>query len=102
MAANINVDWSVLEEKGKEIAQEAVNLRSSVDSIQKQVVGLQNSWQSNASDNMLEKMNAMTSTFERFEKVVNEYASFLGETSRVYAETENNVAREADNKLQFK
>ena len=101
MAANINVDWSVLESKGTEIEKQATHLRNSVDGIQKEVRNLKDTWQSDASDSMLAKMNAMTTTFNRSEEVVKEYAKFLKDTAHTYSETEGNITK-ASNSLEFK
>lgn len=101
MAANINVDWNELNIKSGEMKKEATNLRSSVDLIQKEVVSLDRTWQSDASDTMLGKMKSMTGVFERFEQVVKDYAKFLEETAKHYSETENAV-NEATNELEFK
>lgn len=81
--------------------KEAGNLRSAVDSIQRQVKSLGDSWQSDASDRMISIMNDMTHVFERFEGVVNEYGAFLENTARIYRETEGNI-NEATNALNFK
>ena len=101
MAANINVDWNELNLKSSDMKKEACNLRSAVDSIQRQVKSLGDSWQSDASDRMISIMNDMTPVFERFENVVKEYGAFLENTARIYSETEGNI-NEATNELHFK
>ena len=101
MAANINVDWNELNLKSSDMKKEAGNLRRAVDSIQRQVKSLGDSWQSDASDRMISIMNDMTPVFERFENVVKEYGAFLENTARIYSETEGNI-NEATNELHFK
>ncbi|WP_444240086.1 WXG100 family type VII secretion target [Eshraghiella crossota] len=101
MAANINVDWNELNLKSSDMKEEASNLRSAVDSIQRQVKSLGDSWQSDASERMISIMNDMTPVFERFESVVKEYGAFLENTARIYSETEGNINK-ATNALNFK
>lgn len=103
MAANITVNWDTLKAKSDSVFSESTEMETTLGEIKTEIVNLNNTWQSNASEQMIDYMNgAMNTAFIRYKEVLDEYAKFLGEASTTYSEAENRLVSEANNLLDFK
>ncbi len=103
MAANITVNWDVLKTKSENVYSESNSMETTLNEIKQEIVNLNNTWQSNASEQMIEYMNgAMNNAFIRYKEVLDDYAAFLNEASTTYSDTENVLVNEANNLLDFK
>lgn len=100
--ANIEVDWNELNEKGNEMVKESGKMKEILENIKTEIINLNDTWQSNSAEQMVGYINGvMTTTFEKYKKVVEEYGQYLQAASERYSETETNLTEEANKMLNF-
>lgn len=100
--ANIKVDWNELSHKGELMVTESGNMETILGNIKTEITNLDQTWQSNSAEQMIGYINGvMTTTFEKYKKVVEEYGKYLKEASKRYSETESNLTGEANKMLNF-
>ena len=100
--ANIEVDWEELNKKGELMVDESSNMETILGNIKKEITNLNETWHSNSAEQMIGYINGvMTTTFENYKKVVEEYGKYLQEASERYSETEANLTGEANKMLNF-
>lgn len=101
--ANIKVDWEDLRLKGDEMVKESTNMYDILGDIKEEILKLNETWESNSATQMVGFINGvMTTTFERYKTVVEEYGKFLNEASTQYSQTEDALTKAANNMLDFK
>lgn len=101
--ADIKVDWSELLSKSESMKNESVKMEMTLEEIRRIINDLNESYQSNASEQMIHYMNtSMKKAFERYKQVVDEYAKFLLEAGNMWGEVENVITEKANMMLDFK
>lgn len=71
------------------------SLASRLEDIKTQMNGLASTWQSDASNTIREKFNALQPRFEEYKSVVDAYARFLDNTVTSYDATETAINNNA-------
>lgn len=66
-------------------------LSSRLTQIKTTLVNLENTWDSDASRTIVEKMNNMQPTFDSYKDVVASYSEFLHKTAQAYDQTETQL-----------
>lgn len=101
--ANIKVDWEDLKLKGDEMVKESQNMYDILGDIKKEIVALNDTWESNSATQMISYINGvMTNAFTRYKTVVAEYGQFLNDAATQYSSTEDALTQAANNMLDFK
>ena len=91
MAEGINITLAEVTATASSIRSTNTNLSNTLSQIKTQVANLSGSWQSDASETIRAKMNAMESKFENYREVVESYAKFLDNTVANYEATESSI-----------
>lgn len=100
--AKIEVDWNELSHKGELMVTESGNMETILGNIKNEITNLNDTWQSNSAEQMIGYINGvMTTTFEKYKKVVEEYGKYLKEASERYSETEGSLTEKANTMLNF-
>lgn len=100
MAESIQINTQVLLDTSESIRQINGQLEEKLNTISETLTGLQSSWIGDASNEIIEAMNAFKSKhFEQYKRVVEEYAKFLVNTAQTYEAAESAVQNNAS---QFK
>lgn len=101
--ANIKVNWDELKAKGEAMVSESQTMYDILGDIKKEIVALNETWESNAATQMISYINGvMSNAFTRYKEVVKEYGEFLNTASAQYSATESELTKTANNMLDFK
>ncbi|MBE6766516.1 MAG: WXG100 family type VII secretion target [Ruminococcaceae bacterium] len=91
MADSIKISTSVLTETAEKVRTINNNLDNKLADINKSMNDLQDTWKSDAAEEIRAAMNALKPRFEEYKNVVESYAKFLMNTAQSYENTENAV-----------
>ena len=72
------------------------SLSTGLEEIKKEMNGLSESWQSDASNTIRNKFNGLAPKFEEYKNVVDSYAKFLEQTVASYDAAETNINNNAN------
>lgn len=95
MADGILVTTQVLSDTAKDIRTINGELDSKLADINKEMNSLQNTWKSDAANDIRAAMNALKPKFEQYKNVVESYAKFLDATVQNYESTESTIQNNA-------
>lgn len=95
--ADINITFAEVKEKSSALRQLNTNLTEKLGEIQTTINGLSQSWTSDTSETIRQKINDLkTKRFDEYQTIITEYADFLDKTVETYTTTEttlnNNLA----------
>lgn len=82
-AMSINVSTQELRDVAAKIDARKVNLRGKLDEITRKMNELKTSWTSEASEEIVAKINGMKGRFDEYDSVIQSYADFLDRKSVV-------------------
>jgi len=94
-AMSINVSTKELAEVAVKIDTRKGNLRGKLNEITRKINELKTSWTSEASEEIVAKINGMQSRFEQYDTVVQSYADFLRKAAEQYETTETTAKTNA-------
>ncbi|WP_338470828.1 pore-forming ESAT-6 family protein [Niallia sp. XMNu-256] len=98
-AEGINISLAEVTKTAQTIRTLNQSLSEKLTEIKKEMNNLQQPWQSDASNTIREKFNALAPKFDNYEQVINSYATFLDTTVQRYNEAETAINNNAS---QFK
>lgn len=91
MADSIKVSTQVLIDTAKKVRDCNTNMDEKLADINKTMNDLQNTWKSDAAEDIRAAMNALKPKFEEYKSVVESYAAFLDKTAQSFEDTEQSV-----------
>ncbi|WML60552.1 pore-forming ESAT-6 family protein [Neobacillus sp. PS2-9] len=98
-AEGINISLPEVSSTAQSIKAINQDLSTRLEEIKKEMGNLAQSWQSDASNTIRDKFNALAPRFEEYKNVINSYAIFLDQTVDNYNQTETAINNNAS---QFK
>lgn len=98
-AEGINISLPEVSSTAQSIKAINQDLSTRLEEIKKEMGNLAQSWQSDASNTIRDKFNALAPRFEEYKNVINSYAIFLDQTVDNYNQTETAINNNAN---QFK
>lgn len=98
-AEGINISLPEVSSTAQSIKAINQDLSTRLEEIKKEMTNLAQSWQSDASNTIRDKFNALAPRFEEYKNVINSYAIFLDQTVDNYNQTETAINNNAS---QFK
>ena len=94
-AMSINVSTQELWDVAAKIDARKVNLRGKLDEITRKMNELKTSWTSEASEEIVAKINGMKGRFDEYDSVIQSYADFLRKAAEQYETTETTAKTNA-------
>ena len=87
----ILIKFDELLQNADEIQKLNLDLRDTLDEIEKTVINLENVWESESSNSIRQKMKAMDKHFSQYEQVVTAYTKFLKDVVTTYQTVEKSI-----------
>lgn len=94
-AMSINVSTQELTDVAGKIETRKRNLRGKLNEITRKINELKTSWTSEASEEIVIKINGMKDRFEQYDSVIQSYADFLRKAAEQYEATETTAKKNA-------
>lgn len=94
-AMSINVSTQELTGVATKIDTRKRNLRGKLNEITRKINELKTSWTSEASEEIVAKINGMQGRFEQYDTVIQSYADFLRRAAEQYETTESTAKTNA-------
>lgn len=94
---NIYVNYGEFDNWAGKFSSINKELRSKLDEIQRKINGLAGDYESNAAVEIRSKITDMTKRFDSYEKVVDDYCSFLRRAAENWKATEAGITNNASN-----
>ncbi len=96
MAEGISIALEEVSQTASTIRTLNTSMNTTLENIKTEMNNLQNSWQSRAGDNIRQRFNTMSASFEEYRKIIESYATFLDDTVTTYKSTEDSINANAD------
>ena len=96
MAEGISISLEEVSQTANTIRTLNTSMNTTLENIKTEINNLQNTWQSRGGDNIRNRFNTMSASFEEYRKIVDSYAMFLDDTVSTYKSTEDSINANAD------
>lgn len=87
----INISLDQVRSTASSISSINTDLYNKLQDVKKQMDNLAQTWQSDGSNTIRERFNALQPKFEQYKSVVDSYVTFLNQTSDSYDQTESSI-----------
>lgn len=94
-AMSINVSTQELRDTAAKIRNRKETLKAKLEDIKQKMNNLKQTWTSEASEEIVSKMNGMQSRFDQYDAVIESYAKFLVSAAEQYETTETTAKTNA-------